>query len=468
MRARKLCAGLLVTIALAWGTACQDLTSPNFNAGDVNDLLNDPDRSDVAAAAQGLLIGSRSYVANIPTEDPFQGYVDILGTLGRNSYNLFAAELRHVTELLAGSLNPGSEAFGGNIWRRPYENVKIAEIILGAVDKVPADQLTAGEREAVRGFAKTFKALDLLHVLNTRDVNCDGNLGCPVDIPDDPDQLAPAVAKGDMFDALVRLLEEARGHLEGAGGAAFPFGFSDGFDGFDTPPTFLRFNRALLGRILVYMCGEFDAPASCQAALDALGDSFLDTAAPLDLGVYHAFGTGSGDAVNGLFQPGEDPDIRAHPSVVTDAERKPDGTLDDRVVRKTRPIQARQVLGVGSDIGFSIYDGLTVPIPIIRNEELILLRAEANILLGNLDAARQDIDFIRQTSGGLPPVGPFADADQALDQLLYEKRYSLLFEGGHRWIDLRRHGRIEELPLDQPDHRRNVAFPIPEDEALAR
>jgi hypothetical protein len=32
--------------------------------------------------------------------------------------------------------------------------------------------------------------------------------------------------------------------------------------------------------------------------------------------------------------------------------------------------------------------------------------------------------------------------------LLYERRYSLLFEGGHRWIDSRRLGKLADLPLD--------------------
>ena len=34
------------------------------------------------------------------------------------------------------------------------------------------------------------------------------------------------------------------------------------------------------------------------------------------------------------------------------------------------------------------------PIPIIKNEELILLRAEANIGLGNRAAAIQDLNFM--------------------------------------------------------------------------
>ncbi|MGH7449097.1 MAG: RagB/SusD family nutrient uptake outer membrane protein, partial [Longimicrobiales bacterium] len=104
--------------------------------------------------------------------------------------------------------------------------------------------------------------------------------------------------------------------------------------------------------------------------------------------------------------------------------------------------------------------------PIIRNEELILLRAEANIALGNLPAALNDLNFVRVNSGGLRPL--LLPLDATVTELLRQRRYSLLFEGGHRWIDVRRYNRLGDLPLDRPNHQRNAAFPIPEAECLAR
>jgi hypothetical protein len=51
--------------------------------------------------------------------------------------------------------------------------------------------------------------------------------------------------------------------------------------------------------------------------------------------------------------------------------------------------------------------------------------------------------------------------------LLYERRYSLAFEG-HRLIDVRRFERTMDLPLDMPDHVRNIRYPIPLAECDAR
>ncbi|HKK08783.1 MAG TPA: RagB/SusD family nutrient uptake outer membrane protein, partial [Gemmatimonadota bacterium] len=193
-----------------------------------------------------------------------------------------------------------------------------------------------------------------------------------------------------------------------------------------------------------------------------------DSTASLDLGVYDSYGTGSGDQTNGLFQPSDDPNIRAHPSVAAEADSQSNGQLDERVLRKTRAITFRTFGNVGSDVGYRIYSSLTAPVPIIRNEELILLKAEANVGLGNLDAARNDINFIRTTSGKLDPVGAFASQQEALDQLLYEKRYSLLFEGGHRWIDLRRYGLLDRVAHGANESVINERYPIPLDEQNAR
>ena len=51
--------------------------------------------------------------------------------------------------------------------------------------------------------------------------------------------------------------------------------------------------------------------------------------------------------------------------------------------------------------------------------------------------------------------------------LLYEREFSLLFEG-HRWIDMRRFGRLDQLPLDMPMDTHNARYPLPLAECNAR
>jgi hypothetical protein len=238
-------------------------------------------------------------------------------------------------------------------------------------------------------------------------------------------------------------LDEAQADLQAAGGA-FSFALSSGFDGFNTPAAFVRFNRALKARVAVYQ-GIFEA-GKYNDALTALSSSFLDPAGPLDLGVYHAYSTGSSDQLNPIFEIPSAPAIKlyAHPIFQRDAEAG-----DTRFSSKIFVRPASTVFDqLSSNLAPTVAAGSTDPFPIIRNEELILLRAEANIGLNNLAAAQTDINLIRSRAG----LGPVTlTAADAVDRLLHEKRYSLFLEG-HRWIDLRRYNKLGDrnlVPIDR-------------------
>jgi starch-binding outer membrane protein, SusD/RagB family len=443
---RKTLLAVLVGATLLAG--CGDLTVPNYNNPDIEQIQGSPTRAGVVSAATGLLIGGR---ANLTGTNQ---YVSLLGILGRESYNFDGSEPRFITEMLVGPMSP-SGAFGGNLWAVRYQNIRNANLVLNALNQLPTDPIagfTNPEKEAVRGFAKTMQALDFLLIINTRDTN-----GAAIDV-DRPlnAEPAPLVGRAEVFAHIVRLLNEADGHLQAAG-AAFPFRLSSGFAEFNTPQSFRRFNRALKARVDVYR-GDH------AAALTSLQGSFISTAAPLSLGAYHTFAQGSGETPNGLIAA----TIRAHPSIVTDAELQPSGARDRRVLEKTTTVSSLSQQGVSSNVGFTIYAGPNAPVPIIRNEELILLRAEARWFTGARAAAMEDINFIRQNSGGLAPVGMPVSDEAFVTELLKQRRYSLLFEGGHRWLDARRFNRLNTLPVDLTAHRIQERFPIPEAECLAR
>jgi hypothetical protein len=433
---------LLGSFALA---GCGDLVVPDYNNPSLEDLQNNPTATAVRTAATGLLIGARNNLS-----EP-NGYVSLLGILGRESYNLDGSEPRFVTEMLINPLSP-SGAFGGNLWALRYRNIRNAHLVLNAVDKVSG--FSNAEKEAVRGFAKTIMALDYLYVINTRDTN-----GAVIDV-DRPVSGEPGalVKREAVFAHITKLLDEARGHLQ-AGGGSFPFPLSPGFAAVNTPATFLKFNRALKARVDAYT-------KNYAQALQALQGSFLSTSAPLDLGAYFDYGTGSGETPNRLVAV----TIYAHPSVVTRAEKQPNGQLDQRVLNKVAQAEKEgKQLGVSSDLRFTLYQSNESPIPIVRNEELILLRAEARWFTGDKSGAVADLNFIRQKSGGLAPtrLTPASPDAAFVTELLQQRFYSLLFEGGHRWLDHRRFGRLEQLPKQQ-GHVIHTRFPVPEAECLAR
>ena len=96
---------------------------------------------------------------------------------------------------------------------------------------------------------------------------------------------------------------------------------------------------------------------------------------------------------------------------------------------------------------------------------------------GDLAGAAADVNIVRRIEGGaaLVPYATFATATAAINAILYEKRYSLLFEGPQRWVDLRAYGLLNSTSftlggksapyLSDPF---TAAFPIPQAEKDAR
>ncbi len=500
MRIQTLPALALASVLTPLALAACDLNVPDLNDPSLDDLKNHPDAISIGAACTGLLIGNRGGVATEP------GYVDQLGILGRESYNFDAADPRYIGELLTGELSSGSP-YGGNFWAGPYANIQLGNVILGALDKVT--DLSDQDKSAIRGFTKTINALDLLEVVITHDSN-----GAVLDVNPDPlGQLPPIITDTtQQYAKITGLLDGAVTDLTAAldpkdpGAATFPFALGNGFAGFDTPLTFLQFNRAISARVAVYR-EDYQTALNIFTSTDPLQQSFLnDDPATLDIndGVYYAYSTKPGDTASALINP----NIFAHPSIEADAEHDANNDpIDARLLRKTAPAasppgSARATAGLPMHPGpdgtqlpvltfKKLYPNPEASVPLIRNEELVLLEAEALWFTNDHAGAMARINAIRQVSGGskLPQITTIPASDAGfVAVLLHEREFSLLFEGGHRWIDARRFdqrfGTLKTLPLFQPLDKDgkpmldmdgkpiidtlNVRYPIPLPECNAR
>ncbi len=214
-------------------------------------------------------------------------------------------------------------------------------------------------------------------------------------------------------------------------------------------------NRALLARANLYRASAFACATCYDDALTALGESFVDTTASLDLGAYFDFSANSGDATNGLSQAVSSAVQVAHTSlrdslvVNGGSDARYTAKVADRGSALCDPLTPLRC----SDLSWIRYPNPASPIAIIRNEELILIRAEANNNKTARDAAAAaaDINFIRVNSGGLAANGGLGAATQQAveDEILIQRKYSLLYEG-MRWVDMRRTGRLDQIILDVP------------------
>ena len=442
-------------LVAAAGCNADRLAIPNYNSPTVAGVATDP--NGIQLLVTGIQSGQRGVHG---------GWVSDAGVFARESYNYFPTDGRTVSNYLIGILNPQRlerAGFASGNWTGPYQNMKNEVNLITAAN---ASTLPTDKKNGVIGFAKTMRAYDLYIIAAARD-----SLGGPTEVAADPSTPAPFVSRDSMYKAISGLLDEGKTSLIGAG-TSFGFLLHSGFAGFDTPTGFLKFNRALKARVEVIR-GSQGCGATCYTtALTALGESFVSpvggaaSLTALDVGPAHVYSAASGDAQNSLSFAVQNYRF-AHKSVVTDAQKQADGvTLDDRVVRKVTalavPVSPPGGINIAAEYRFLLYPTNSSPSPIIRNEELMLLRAEANIATGNTAAALSDINNIRAVSGKLAPV-----ATANLDALMYEKRMSTLNEG-LRWVDMRRWGRLAQLPIDKSGQFVARVMPIPQAECDAR
>lgn len=432
---------------------------PQYNAPTVAGVNGTPQALQLYAS--GILLQERNNIG---------GYNNDLGIFGRESYSYFPTDARSVSHYLIGLPGPNNTrildpaGFASGQWYAWYRNMKNAVNLVAFADASAA--LTAPQKSGVKGFAKTFEALSLYRIIVTRDT-----LGAPVDIPADASSPAPFLNRDGVWQKVSALLDDAKADLAAAGSTDFAFVLDDGFAGFNTPTSFLKFNRAIAARVLVNR-GSLGCGACWAQALQALTESFITapaSVADMNIGVYNVFSSTPGDALNPQ-NISVVPTWFAHASAITDAQTQPGGAPDARMTRKVAPLVPSKAApgtnnGIPATAYFIMYPTNVSPVPIIRNEELLLLRAEANLQSGNTGAALTDINTVRTISGGLAALGSLG-ADP-IGTLLYERRYSLLWEG-HRWNDMRRYGRLNQLPLDLTTHFVAKVMPIPKQECDAR
>lgn len=287
------------------------------------------------------------------------------------------------------------------------------------------------------------KAYQLLLTLNLTNAN-----GIRINVSN-PDQLGPVVGYDESLTAIAALLDESKADLSAA---QISFPLSSGFAGLSDAAGLTKVNRALAARVAVYR-------KQWSAALTAVNESFFNLNGNFNTGVFNVFGTGSGDQLNpAFFPPNSAGEVRlAHPSYATDIEAN-----DDRIAKALLRNSPAGSNGLSGDRDVWVYTSSTAPVPVTRNEELILIYAEANIQLNNFANAVTAINKIR--SGHNLPNYSGAETQAALiNEMLKQRKYSLFFEG-HRWLDVRRYDRLATLPIDRTNDDVWSSFPLPSTE----
>jgi len=434
---RRTLISLMAAAAGTLGACSLDITNPNSPTQ--SGALTNP-RDAASREIVGVLANYRDNRAD---------QIRSFGSFGRETYYMFITDGRFITGPYRDwRQNNAFEA--GTQWAVRYGNYRNAYAAIKLINSTSA--LTPAEKAGALGVLKTFIALDLLHVIEAR-----AAIGAVVDMTDDVNAVLPVVSEDSVYKWITAKLDEAKGDLDTAGTSFFfPLhaGFSAGGVAANTPAGFGQFNRALKARVEAKR-GSLGC-ASCYAtALSALGGTWIAdlSAANRDLGVYVIYSTASSDVLN-TVSFAVNRDLYVHPLIDSIAGVG----LDDRYRRKvainnpacTTSYDSRTEVGVTGTNQPCTYATNVAPIPIIRNEELVLIRAEARWFTGDQAGALTDLAAVRAnsgaTNGGTAAVKfatPTTD-DQFEEELLVQRTLSL-YQEGHRWVDYRRFNKLDEL-----------------------
>ncbi|HXN77126.1 MAG TPA: RagB/SusD family nutrient uptake outer membrane protein, partial [Gemmatimonadaceae bacterium] len=344
-----------------------------------------------------------------------------------------------------------------------------ANTILISLGQAAPSEFTPAEASAIKGFFRTEKALEEWRVIEMHD-----SVGATIQT-DDPYAVTAIRCKAAVLSYVAALLDSANVDLVAAGGATtLPFALPSGFTKFgrdySSVANFILFNRGLKGKIDYYRAIDRTNPtpalfatsiAELTAALGA-GPGAVPVS-HFSWGPYYTFVSGgSENTANGI----SDSKVRLNP-LVRDSIQAGD-TRASKIVAAT----LLSGFGLSSNIAYSGSLATTAnqnaPLGIQRDEELVLLRAQAEIEAGQLANAILDVNNVR-TNYGLASTA-FATAVDGRNAVLYEKRYSLLFEGPMRADDLREY-KMLNATFHRPETSTdpfNAALPIPRGELNAR
>lgn len=399
-------------------------------------VLNNATSSELQNLVSGLESVHRNY--NNASSD----WWALTGTISRELYYLNTSDPNFAIDWLQLSSRSIDAEDNSNFfvdasgYEAPYGAIRQSNLLTESVEN--SNNVTDQQKNGYIGFANTIKGyqfqIPLMHQFQN---------GIRVDVSfSEPLNPGGFLSYNEALSEIRTILDEAESQLEAAG-SEFEFELTDGFNGFDTPPGMIQVNRAIAARLALYA-------EDWQGAIDALQGSFLNLnpgqgESELMNGPKHVFAGGNDQFNPYFFVPDASQNllIVPHPGLVENAE---EGDLrTDKFVPRTTAATTPDIPSLVVDFQDNRFASATSDMPFIRNEELILIYAEALAQRNqgsDLNDAVNAINIIRNAWD----LSDFSSSDQSeiIDQVLWERQYSLWGEG-HRWVDMRRYNRLDEI-----------------------
>lgn len=120
--------------------------------------------------------------------------------------------------------------------------------------------------------------------------------------------------------------------------------------------------------------------------------------------------------------------------------------------RKTAWVQSSEYIGSKIYIPFKFTTTSTNTVErytVLRLAEQYLIRAEARAMQDKISDAVSDVNLIRKKHGGLPDLSASLSSDECMKAIMHERQVELFTEEMHRWFDLKRMNKIDEVMSEE-------------------
>lgn len=412
------------------------------------------------ATAIGVLNG---IYANLSLDGSlFQGTTSIstFAALSADELNVFGTANPYYTYYRNSLISSASPFVGSELWAPFYKNIYKCNSAIEGLQK--STTLTPAVKQQLLGEAKFMRAFFYFYL-----VNLFGDV--PLALSTDPhgNSLLARSPKEDVYKQIIVDLKEAKNGMN----SNYPDATLRGSTSERIRPTKWA-AEALLARAYLFTSDYANAEAEASALLD---NNSLFTLSSLNNGFLKA-SSGNEEAIWQL-QPTTNnlntPEGKMYIIPSTGPSSSNIVRLSNILLNSFEPGDQRAVLGnwinrtiyninsttndtayypfkykVATATGVTTAGAITEYIMMLRLGEQYLIRAEARARTGiNLFGAITDLDKIRDRAG-LPLIGltsPGISQSALIDTIMHERQVELFCEWGHRWLDLKRTGKVDAV-----------------------
>lgn len=392
----------------------EEVIDPNFPS--VGAVTNNASKAQLDALSVGQFSLSRN---------EWSTYILVVGTIGKELFNFNGTESRWMLDLNGARLLDNS-VFYNTATTGQGLPVRQANVTLAALNNTGS--VTDAQKNGYRGIANTFKGLAYLYMLNVQGTN-----GVRLNVEDPFNPSKPA-SYAESLVGIAKYLDEGATQLDQAG-ATFPTAIPTGFASFNTPAKFKQFNRAIALRVAIYQ-------ADWAKAATLLPQTFYSATGDLNAGPFHTYNPTPPDIGNPFVNTSSAQVVGV--KEVFDAAEPGDKRLS-KLTKQATPLNYSSGIVYSTPYLTNQYKSASDPFPIMRNEELVLIAAEVAAQQGNAAEATRTINIVRKAAG-LANYAGATTKDALINAILKERLYSLFYEG-HRWVDMRRYNKLNEIIL---------------------